>query len=422
MSSYCNKWLKIAISISLFTFLAISTMSPPAWAACSPSVTRSKDWGTSEVLTDTDLEAEYDRGYTARNDCLGPSGHKHNDTDSPNLDWDDIWSDAAHDHSDAAEGGASSFDWDSVWTDAVHSHESAGEGGTVEAHASTVVESITVGLISTEASSVNQILTVDGDGGASWSTPAIWVRDGVQIANNGSDANNDIDVDYDALTVSTNGDADGALSLLSDGNFTAALDGSAGCNAIDTSSESGDTWYYVWVISKANGSTPCVVLSTASDFPSVTLPVDYTSGRIAGVIRNNGSSNIIAFDHPKAGHYYRFRDPIKDVSDSTMENDTGKTGTLTVPPNTLAHVRAHATESSGTTVAIAVFPTNASDDTANLDEASFSYLTASSTIEGSGVDLVLVDSSSQMKYMVAEATAAIATVNTLGFWDNYAGE
>ncbi len=423
MDSYCKKWLKIAISISLFTFLAISTIPSPAWSACSTTWSRDKDWGSSETLTEPDLEGEFDRGYTFGTDCMNTSsGHDHDGSNSRQLDWDTALSDAEHDHSSAAEGGASSFVWGNVWSNPAHTHESNAEGGTVQAHASTVVESITVGLISTEASSVNQILTVDGDGGASWSTPAIWVRDGVQIANNGSDANNDIDVDYDALTVSTNGDADGALSLLSDGNFTAALDGSAGCNAIDTSSESGDTWYYVWVISKANGSTPCVVLSTALDFTSVTLPTDYTSGRIAGVIRNNGSSNIIVFDHAKAGHYYRFRNPIQDVADTSITANTAETATITAPPNSLAHVRIHGQESSGTVVSAAIFPTNASDDTTQIDEGSIAFLGPSSTYEMAGVEIVLLDSSSQAKYMASEATAAEVIINTLGYWDNYAGE
>ncbi|KKN21163.1 hypothetical protein LCGC14_0928190 [marine sediment metagenome] len=159
------------LCIALFLITLFPSM---AWSACSTSWSRSKDWGSSEVLTETDLEGEYDRGYTFGTDCFNTSsGHDHDSSNSRQLDWDNVWSDAAHDHSSAAEGGASSFDWDSVWTDAVHSHESAGEGGTVQAHASTVVESITVGLVTTEAGASGKSMIVDGDGGASWGTPLV---------------------------------------------------------------------------------------------------------------------------------------------------------------------------------------------------------------------------------------------------------
>lgn len=50
------------------------------------------------------------------------------------LDWDQIWSDAVHDHSVAGEGGQ--LDWDDIWSDAVHSHLSAAEGGTLCNHVS----------------------------------------------------------------------------------------------------------------------------------------------------------------------------------------------------------------------------------------------------------------------------------------------
>lgn len=84
-----------------------------AWPACDVTWDRSKDWGTNEVLTDTDLEAEFDRVYTFGTDCFSTSaGHDHDginsrttSTSSPtNLDWDDVWADAVHDHTTAAEG------------------------------------------------------------------------------------------------------------------------------------------------------------------------------------------------------------------------------------------------------------------------------------------------------------------------------
>lgn len=63
-----------------------------------------------------------------RADVLDAStGHKHDGTDGRKLDWDEVWSDAVHDHSADAEGGQ--LDWDTCWADAVHDHTSDAEGG-----------------------------------------------------------------------------------------------------------------------------------------------------------------------------------------------------------------------------------------------------------------------------------------------------
>jgi len=53
--------------------------------------------------------------------------HSGDSGDGGTLDWDDIWSDAVHDHSAAGEGGQ--LDWDTCFSDAVHSHVGDSEGG-----------------------------------------------------------------------------------------------------------------------------------------------------------------------------------------------------------------------------------------------------------------------------------------------------
>jgi hypothetical protein len=56
--------------------------------------------------------------------------HSGDPGDGGQLDWDDIWLDAVHDHSAAGEGGQ--LDWDLIWADAVHDHTVAGEGGQLD--------------------------------------------------------------------------------------------------------------------------------------------------------------------------------------------------------------------------------------------------------------------------------------------------
>jgi len=65
----------------------------------------------------------------------------------------------------------------------------------------------------------------------------------------------------------------------------------SGANGLDTGAEGADAWYYVWVI--YNGSTVSALLSASSTAP--TLPSGYTYQALVGAVRNNASSNFIAF-------------------------------------------------------------------------------------------------------------------------------
>lgn len=67
----------------------------------------------------------------------------------------------------------------------------------------------------------------------------------------------------------------------------------SGANGLDTGSEAGSVWYYIWVIYNATTVTVASLLSTSATAP--TLPSGYTFKALVGVVRNDGSSNFVSF-------------------------------------------------------------------------------------------------------------------------------
>ncbi len=65
----------------------------------------------------------------------------------------------------------------------------------------------------------------------------------------------------------------------------------SGINGLDTGSESVSTWYYIWLVGKADG-THGALLSVSSIAP--TLPSGYTYKRLIGAIYNDASSNFVS--------------------------------------------------------------------------------------------------------------------------------
>lgn len=161
------------------------------------------------------------------------------------------------------------------------------------------------------------------------------------MANNSSDANNDIDFSagfcYDT---STN-------AKITSTAITKRLDAAwaAGNNqgGLDTGSKASSTCYNCFAISKAGGTSD-FLFSTSSTSP--TMPTDYVNKRRIGAIKTDGSGNIVQFIQDSDRFYYVT--PIFDVSTSTL----GATSTnyiLSVPPSTICIINACALNASTST-------------------------------------------------------------------------
>ena len=137
-------------------------------------------------------------------------GHQHVEADITDLATDD------HDHSgDVGDGGQ--LDWDNIWSDAVHDHSSDAEGGIFDA-----------AILGSSTASDGYVLTADGLGGAAWEelTPGASALDDLADVNAPAPNNDDIltwdGAEWIAAALSVGASA---LSDLTDVNVTSPNDG-----------------------------------------------------------------------------------------------------------------------------------------------------------------------------------------------------
>ena len=64
-------------------------------------------------------------------------------------------------------------------------------------------------------------------------------------------------------------------------------------NGLDAGAEAADTWYYIYVIYDSTDGSIAGLLSVSDTAP--TLPGTYDKKRLVGVVRNDSSSDFIAF-------------------------------------------------------------------------------------------------------------------------------
>jgi len=101
----------------------------------------------------------------------------------------------------------------------------------------------------------------------------------------------------------------------------------SGAGGLDNGAEAANTWYYVWIIAKADG-TKSGILSTSSSAP--TMPSGYTYKALVGAVRNDGSSNLIGgYQRGRKFFYTQYQTVL---SSGTATSETSITITSFVPP------------------------------------------------------------------------------------------
>lgn len=176
-----------------------------------------------------------------------------------------------------------------------------------------------------------------------------------------------------------------------------------------------DTMYYVWLIRRSDTGVVDALFSESATSP--TLPTNYDSKRLIGVVRTDSSGDIIGFT--QVGDYFRYTgDVILDVDDSSI-TASFETATLSVPPSSIAHTYVDVIGTSGTTITgSAYIKTNGAADVAARPEAGLFFELQSATSHSAillGTHLsVLVDESSQIQY-AGEASSSTIKISTYGF-------
>lgn len=155
-----------------------------------------------------------------------------------------------------------------------------------------------------------------------------YINQPITIANNATDANNDIDFTAGNFQFSDkSGEAlASAMTKRLDANWTAGNDN----GGLDTGTKANSTWYHCYAIYNPTTQASDFLFSASATNP--TLPSGFTKFSRRGSIKTDGSGNIIAFT--QTGNYFEWKTPIKDYDEATYTTATSKT--ISTPPNTIA--------------------------------------------------------------------------------------
>jgi hypothetical protein len=229
---------------------------------------------------------------------------------------------------------------------------------------------------------------------------------GLTLANNATDANNDIDV----ATGNARSDDDTANITLGtllvkrlDANFTAGTNQ----GGLDTGSKANSTTYHVFVIS--NGASTVDVLFSTS-LASPTMPSGYTKKRRLGSVITDASGNIRAFT--QRGDRFQLGTPVLDFNASSIGTSRSLLA-LTVPAGLAleASIRAYATVAGANVMVLT--------DPAEADAAPSLSAAPLHTLNGAGqafMGLVGTDTSRQIAAR-SNAAGQLLRVNTYGWVD-----
>lgn len=231
---------------------------------------------------------------------------------------------------------------------------------------------------------------------------------GLTLANNASDANNDIDI-----AVGRAASGNGVMMVLGSA-LTKRLDASwvAGTNqgGLDTGSKANSTWYHMYLIS--NGTTVDVLFSTSASSP--TMPSGYTEKRRIGSVYTDSSGNITAFY--QVGNEFYWKTPLLSISGGG--STAGALFTVGTPLgiSTLALIYGTAQNTDAANIRRII----TSPSVNNLDPATYCNAGAgrsSLTIEIAFSLQVRTDTSSQLRLRTT-ANAGNITIYTEGWVDD----
>jgi hypothetical protein len=233
---------------------------------------------------------------------------------------------------------------------------------------------------------------------------------GLNITNNGSDGDHDIDIavgsarDYTDAVTMTQGTA--GLTKRIDATW-AVGDGNGGLDSTDT--VGNNTGYGVYLIRRSDSGVVDVLISSdmTAAGSALTMPTNYDQKRLIGWVLTDGSANIYAFT--QSGDYFRLGDTVLQINDSTITSNTFEDLIVTCPPLCLAYLTLSAANSSSTSVfGFAQLKTKGTSDPADQEQSSSLGIGTSGTFDAvSGKTAgVLVNSASTIEYSANEDNGA----------------
>jgi hypothetical protein len=230
---------------------------------------------------------------------------------------------------------------------------------------------------------------------------------------------NDADTDHDVnIAAGECRDSTDAASLRLATEITKQLDAAwaVGDDAggIDAGAVAADTLYAVWLIKRSDTGVVDALFSTS--FTAPTMPANYDYKRLIGAVMTEGAANILPYT--QSGDYFGYKNIITDVNDATIADNVFETGTLSVPPSSLAYIYGYLANATSVSEADgSLFIITKGDTNVASDPEAFVHGRVAANFDGIGAKgTVLVDSSSQIEYAAHEAGGtATVQVNTIGF-------
>lgn len=76
---------------------------------------------------------------------------------------------------------------------------------------------------------------------------------------------------------------------------------SSGASGLDTGAEAASTWYYIWIIAKADGTVNGLLSASSSD---PTMPTGYVYKTLVSAVYNDSGSDFIDFEQISGNYWY----------------------------------------------------------------------------------------------------------------------
>jgi hypothetical protein len=129
----------------------------------------------------------------------------------------------------------------------------------------------------------------------------------LEVKTNPAAPNTKIDVLVDAIVMT-----DGA-SYLRVNNFAQTVDcGTVGANGLDADNLVASTWYYVYVVAKADGTAAGLI---SKDPAAPALPTDYSFAKLVSAVRTDPSAHFLKFiQFGRKVSYYTFNVVLANLS------------------------------------------------------------------------------------------------------------
>tara|TARA_R110000868_G_scaffold100252_1_gene275745 strand:- start:117 stop:1325 length:1209 start_codon:yes stop_codon:yes gene_type:complete len=230
----------------------------------------------------------------------------------------------------------------------------------------------------------------------------------ITIANNATDANNDIDFSAGNFQFS---DGTGIASLYA---LTKRLDASwvAGTNqgGLFSGAKANSTWYHCFAIyNPTSGVVDCGFDTSVS---AANIPSGYTKYKRVGSIRTDGSGNILGFNQCDKTFIYKAPTIIDRAVAAAPTSPTNLT--VTAPPNSFVLCSCHTSVDGDANLYTIVCATDAS----NLNASSTNFTYASQTVVTASINIaIMVKTNGSSQISIDSTSSQGLQITTRGFID-----